>query len=174
MLRDRIRCDSRYRVRRSTAHDLAAIRLIYNQGIEDRIATLDAEPKTTANIDKWYGQHDDRYCVIVATNDDDVVGWAALNRYSHRCAHDSVADLSIYVRRDKRGSGVGSLLMREIEEAAKKGGFHKIVLFAFPTNAGGRQLYLKSSFRDVGIFREQGTLDGEYVDVIAMEKILRP
>jgi len=172
MLHERVTRGSQRSVRAATHGDLPAIRLIYNQGIEDRIATLDTEPKGDSDILAWFNDHDERYKVLVAEDGNDILGWASLNRYSHRCAYNAVADLSVYVLRDKRRTGVGSMLMREIEEAAKGSGFHKIVLFAFPTNEAGRQLYVKSGFTDVGVFREQGVLDGKYVDVIAMEKIL--
>ncbi|MBV9085813.1 MAG: N-acetyltransferase [Acidobacteriaceae bacterium] len=172
MLRERVTQASQYSVRAATRSDLPAIQLIYNEGIEDRIATLDTELKSDSEIFAWFNDHDGRYAVLVAEGGGDIVGWTSLNRYSHRCAYDGVADLSIYVRRDKRGTGVGSALMQEIEEAAKTGGFHKIVLFAFPTNEAGRRLYLNSGFADVGRFREQGQLDNKYIDVIAMEKIL--
>jgi L-amino acid N-acyltransferase YncA/protein-tyrosine-phosphatase len=169
-----MRTARQFSVRDAASSDLAAIRSIYNQGIEDRIATLEEAPKTEDEILRWYQERGDRYSVLVATEGDSVVGWASLNPYSHRCAYDGVADLSVYVRRDARGEGVGSQLLREIERAATRNGFHKIVLFAFPSNQAGRQLYIKSGFRDVGTFREQGRLDGKFVDVIALEKILKP
>ena len=90
--------------------DLEAIRWIYNQGIEDRIATLDTEPKSREDIAAWWNEHDERYAVLVATEEDIVIGWASLNRFSHRCAHSSIADLSIYVERTRRGHGTGSLI----------------------------------------------------------------
>jgi phosphinothricin acetyltransferase len=163
------------RVRSATAADLDAIRRIYNEGIEDRIATLDEDPKTADDIVEWWAAHEDRYVVLVAQkNEGDVAGWASLNPYSHRCAYRGVADLSVYVARDARGTGVGSLLLRELEKAAQANEFHKIVLFTFAFNAGGQGLYRKLGYREVGTFREQGRLDGRFVDVMAMEKILAP
>jgi L-amino acid N-acyltransferase YncA/protein-tyrosine-phosphatase len=162
------------RIRESRSNDLAAIREIYNQGIEDRIATLDEVAKTEDAIHEWYRAHGDRYGVIVAERDDRVVGWASLNPYSHRCAYRGVADLSVYVARQARGTGVGSALLQSIERYAKQNEFHKIVLFALAKNEAGQRLYLKMGYRNVGIFAEQGRLDGRFVDVIAMEKILKP
>jgi phosphinothricin acetyltransferase len=152
---------------------LAAIRRIYNEGIADRIATLDEEPKTEADIEAWWSGHGERYAVLVAERrSGDVAGWASLNPYSHRRAYRGVADLSVYVARDARGTGVGSALLPALEHTAKEHGFHKIVLFTFPFNANGQGLYRKSGYREVGVFREQGRLDGTFVDVMAMEKIL--
>ena len=162
-------------VRNASAADLDAIRRIYNEGIEDRIATLDEEPKTADDIAQWWSVHQDRYAVLVAERSSGgVVGWASLNPYSHRCAYAGVADLSVYVARDARGTGVGSMLLRALEKTAKAHGFHKIVLFTFTFNAGGQGLYRKLGYREVGTFHEMGKLDGRFVDVMAMEKTLVP
>jgi L-amino acid N-acyltransferase YncA len=167
--------DRTLRVRTATAADLGAIRRIYNEGIEDRIATLDEDPKSADDIAHWWAAHDDRYAVLVAENaSGDVAGWASLNPYSHRCAYRGVADLSVYVARGARGTGVGTLLLRALENTARENAFHKIVLFTLTFNAGGQGLYRKLGYREVGTFREQGRLDGRFVDVMAMEQILTP
>ena len=46
------------------------------------------------------------------------------------------------------------------------------MLSAFPSNTGGMALYQKLGFRTVGIYKEQGKLDGKWVDTIIMEKLL--
>ncbi|HEY6237450.1 MAG TPA: GNAT family N-acetyltransferase, partial [Candidatus Elarobacter sp.] len=126
-------------------------------------------------IAAWWSVHQDRYAVLVAENaSGDVAGWASLNPYSHRCAYSGVADLSVYVAREARGTGIGSLLLRALEKTAKAHEFHKIVLFTFAFNTGGQGLYRKLGYREVGTFREMGRLDGRFVDVMAMEKILVP
>ncbi len=158
--------------RTATAGDLSAITRIYNEGIEDRIATLEVDSKSEEDVSRWLFDRPSRYEAIVALSGDDVVGWAALNPYSHRCAYAAVADLSVYVARTWRGKGVGEHLLRALEARATAQGFHKIVLFTFPFNGAGQRLYRKCGFREVGIFKEQGVLDEQRVDVMAMEKIL--
>lgn len=155
--------------------DIEAIRRIYNQGIEDRIATLDGEPKTKDELAAWWEEHGGRHAVLIATIETaEVVGWASLNRYSHRCAHSRIADLSVYVDRNFRGRGIGARLLHDLERLAVKHGFHKIVLFALERNAHGKALYEKMGFRVVGVFKEHGILDGKLIDVVAMEKLVRP
>jgi len=161
-------------VRKAAAADLAAIRRIHNEGIADR-ATLDTEPKADTDMATWWSAHDGRYTVLVAEDTGgNIIGWASLNPYSYRCAYNGVADLSVYVARDARGTGIGSALLGELEKRAKANAFHKIVLFTFTSNTGGQGLYRKLGYREVGIFREQGMLDGHFMDVMAMEKVLKP
>lgn len=164
--------DDAIRVRPAVAADLPEIARIYNQGIEDREATLESAPKDEAEVREALERRKPRYEFVVAERGAQILGWASLNPYSHRCAYDGVADLSVYVERAARGTGVGSMLLEKLEGRARAHGFHKIVLFTFPFNAAGQALYRKRGFREVGIFREQGRLDGRFIDVMAMEKIL--
>lgn len=121
---------------------------------------------------EWFRDHQDRFKVLIAECDSEVIGWASLNPYSNRCAYAGVADLSIYIHRDKRGKGIGKRLLSQIEEKAKENRFHKIVLFTFSFNKMGQNLYRGLGYRGVGVFSEQGIIDGKFVDVMAMEKIL--
>ncbi|MGA7569892.1 MAG: arsinothricin resistance N-acetyltransferase ArsN1 family A [Candidatus Aquilonibacter sp.] len=160
-------------IRRACGRDLSAIRDIYNEGIEDRVATLETDLRSLGDIADWWSRHDERYAVLVCIHDDEVVGWASLNAFSHRCAHAAIADLSVYVARAHRGRGIGSSLLTALAPIALAGGFHKIVLHALNENEHGKRLYRKSGFVEVGVFNEHGKLDGRYVDVVAMEKLLR-
>lgn len=159
--------------RRASADDLEAIRRIYNEGIADRAATLDEHPKSPEGIAHWWAEHDQRHAVLVATELGNIVGWASLNRFSHRCAHSGIADLSVYVARLHRGRGVGYSLLTALEREAAVGGFHKIVLHALESNESGKRLYRKAGFVEVGVFKRHGLLGGRYVDVVAMERLLQ-
>lgn len=162
-----------YAVRLATASDAEAICRIYNQGIEDRIATLETELRTPDERRQWLAARSPRHPVIVAENaQGEVVGWGSLNVFNAREAYRFVADISVYVDRAWRGKGVGSALLARLAELGREHGFHKLVLSAFPFNAGGMALYSRHGFRTVGIYEQQGLLDGKWVDTIVMEKIL--
>ena len=159
-------------IRDAAGGDAAAISAIYNQGILDRIATLETEERTPDERAEWLAARGPRHPVVVAERDGMVVGWGSLNPFNPRKAYDYVADFSVYVARAWRGKGVGGAVLRTLIARAKELGYHKMVLSAFPWNAGGMALYQKYGFRIVGVYQEQGLLDGKWVDTIIMEKIL--
>ncbi len=162
-----------YRLRPATPADADAICRIYNQGIEDRLATLETTLRTAQERRQWLASRGPRHPVIVSENaEGEVVGWGSLNVFNPREAYRFVADFSVYVERAWRGRGVGRVLLTRLIELGREHGFHKLVLSAFPHNAGGMALYEKLGFRTVGIYREQGLLDGRWVDTIVMEKLL--
>ena len=152
--------------------DAGAICAIYNQGIEDRIATLETRLRTPQEQQEWLLSRGARHPVIVAECDSRVIGWGSLNSFNARQAYDHVADFSVYVERPHRGQGVGRQLLDRLTVLARELGYHKLVLAMFPTNVTGLALYQRCGFRQVGVYREQGMLDGKWVDVLIMEKIL--
>jgi L-amino acid N-acyltransferase YncA len=159
-------------IRHAVEKDLESIQMIYNQGIVDRIATLETETKDDNYMKDWFEKHKGRYQVIVAEKDGQIIGWASLNPYNNRAAYLGVADLSLYISRESRGKGIGGKLLDTIQFIAKENNFHKLILFTFPFNELGQGLYHSRGFREVGIFKNQGMLDGHYVDVMAMEKLI--
>ena len=164
---------SRLRVRPATLEDAGAICRIYNQGIEDRVATLETELRTPEERRQWLAAHSPHHPVIVAeTTDGTILGWGSLNVFNPREAYRFVADFSMYVERGARGQGVGRAMLTRLIELGREHGYHKLVLSAFPTNASGMALYTSLGFRTVGIYTEQGRLDGRWVDTILMEKLL--
>ena len=160
------------RIRNATPDDAAAIARIYNQGIDDRLATLETTHRDAEERAAWMAGKGPRYPVLVAEDDSgDILGWGSLNQFNPRPAYDHVVDFSIYVAREARGRRIGSLLLDELESRARQHGFHKLVLAAFPHNTAGMKLYDRHGFRTVGVYKEQGQLDGKWIDVIIMEKL---
>ena len=159
-------------VRPANAADVAEITRIYNEGIRDRLATLETEERTPRERLAWLEARDERHPVLVAERAGAVAGWGSLNVFNPRPAYAHVADFSIYVGREARGAGIGTVLLTALIERARELGYHKLVLAAFPQNEAGMRLYTRFGFREVGVYREQGLLDGAWVDVVIMERLL--
>jgi phosphinothricin acetyltransferase len=159
-------------IRFASLDDAPAICTIYNQGIEDRVATLETERRDPEERRRWLGSRGTRYPVVVAESGGQVVAWASLNSFNPRHCYDHVADISVYVERGWRGKGVGRMLLARLVELGRSLGFHKLVLACFPTNKPGVALYERMGFVPVGVYREQGLLDGQWVDVLIMEQLL--
>jgi len=159
-------------LRPARAGDAEAVCEIYNQGIEDRVATLETELRTPEERREWMAARGPRHPVIVAESAGVLVGWGSLNVFNARPAYCHVADFSVYVERAWRGRGVGHRLLERLIEIAREIGYHKMVLATFPTNTGGVRLYERLGFTRVGVYHEQGMLDGTWVDTLIMEKLL--
>lgn len=159
-------------IRPAESRDAEAICEIYNQGIEDRIATLETRLRTPEERRAWLEARGPRHPVVVCERDGTLCGWASLNAFNPREAYDHVADFSVYVARESRGQGIGAALLARLEVLAAQHGYHKLVLAMFPSNGAGIALYRRRGFREVGTYREHGRVDGRWVDILVMEKIL--
>ena len=159
-------------IRDGTQADVDAICAIHNQGITDRIATLDTTLRTPEDTRAWLTGRGPRHPVIVAAVGGTVQGWASLNPFNARPAYNAVADFSVYVERTARGQGIGKQLLDALIHRARTLGFHKMVLAAMAFNDAGLALYTRAGFTRVGVYHEQGQLDGRWVDVVIMERIL--
>ncbi|HLN64036.1 MAG TPA: arsenic resistance N-acetyltransferase ArsN2 [Symbiobacteriaceae bacterium] len=157
-------------VRPATEADIPAITRIYNQGIADK-CTLETQLRTYEERRQWLAGHGERHPVTVAVRQGEVIGWASINPFSVRQAYRFVGDLSVYVARDVRRTGAGLRLMQDLLERAKGLEYHKLVLTTFPFLPAVK-LYEKLGFRHVGDYKEQGLLDGTWVDTRIMEYIL--
>lgn len=71
-----------------------------------------------------------------------------------------------------RGRGVGRVLLQHLLALAKTLGYRKMVLATFPYNEAGVTLYKKMGFTPVGVYHGPGQLDGRWVDVLIMERLL--
>jgi phosphinothricin acetyltransferase len=158
--------------RDATPDDAEAICIIYNQGIEDRVATLETELRTPDERRQWLLARGPRHPVVIAASEGRLVGWGSLNSFNPRPVYDNVADFSVYVERSWRGKGVGGALLDALIGKARALGYHKLVLAAFPFNEAGMRLYERAGFRQVGVYKEQGFVDGRWVDIVVMEKLL--
>jgi L-amino acid N-acyltransferase YncA len=153
--------------------DIPQITKIYNEGIEDRVATLETRIRTNDEMSEWLKNRDDDHKVVVIQDESKfIIGWASLNVFNSRCCYNGVVDVSIYIDRNKRGKGLGKILMNYLIQTAKGQGFHKLVLSTFDYNEAGQRLYKSCGFREVGTYMNQGILDGEFVNVTIMEKLL--
>lgn len=159
-------------IREATEADAPAIAWIYNQGIEDRGATFETEPRTRADIVARLSESA-RFPVVVAEADGAVVGWAGLSSYRPRACYSGIAEFSIYLERAARGRGIGRQLLTALIGAARERGYWKLVSRIFPFNAASRALCRSCDFREVGVYEKHGRLDGEWLDVIVVERLIR-
>jgi len=162
-----------YNVRIAQPNDIPFITKIYNEGIGDRIATLETRLRTEEEMLEWLNDRSDKHKVLVIEDESNIVhGWASLNVFNSKCCYSGVVDISIYISRQMRGKGLGKLLLRSLIQTAKDEGFHKLVLSTFNTNEAGKKLYKSLGFREVGTYEKHGVLDGKWVDITIMELIL--
>jgi L-amino acid N-acyltransferase YncA len=158
--------------RLATPEDAAAIAAIYNEGIAERIATFEIEPRTAEQITAQLLDKGDRFPTLVAEREGRVVAWAGAGPYRARPAYAGVAEHSVYVSRSARGKGAGRLVLEALCRAYAERGFWKIVSRIFPENTASLALHERCGFRVVGIYKRHGKLEGQWRDCVIVERLL--
>jgi len=161
----------RLRIRKAQETDLPAITDIYNDAIRHGTATFDTEEKTLENRRHWLGQHSQKYPVVVALQNETVVGWASLSRWSERAAYDDTAEISVYIHRDFRSMGIGRQLMQQVLYEGKQGGLHTVISRITQGNEISIHLHTQMGFETVGVLRQVGKKFGQLLDVTLMQKM---
>jgi L-amino acid N-acyltransferase YncA len=154
------------RIRPAAAGDAARIAEIYNAGMAGRQATFETEERSAADFaDRLDG-------VLVAEEDGTVVGWATVSGYSDRCVYSGVGEYTIYLDPAVHGRGLGRRLLTALVEQAERDGLYKLIGKVFTTNAPSIAIAERCGFTVVGTHRRHGRLDGEWKDVVVLERLL--
>jgi phosphinothricin acetyltransferase len=158
-------------IRKATMKDLGAITEIYNEAVLKTVATFDTEPKTVEEQKPWFESHDSRHPILVAEQDDAIVGWASLSKWSDRCAYSDTAEISVYVKEERRRKGKGKKLLQEILDQGQKVGLHTVVARIAESNEISVRLHEAFGFEHIGTMKEVGRKFGKLLDVHLMQKI---
>jgi L-amino acid N-acyltransferase YncA len=159
-------------VRPVDERDAEAVARIYNEGIADRVATFETEPRSAEDRLNVIRESKGRYAFVVAEDEGRVVGWASTSLYRSRPCYRGVAEFSIYVGREARGRGVGRPLLEGLIDQAEAMGFWKLLSRVFPDNTASRALCQRMGFREVGVYEKHAKLDGVWRDVIIVERLI--
>ncbi|HET7882176.1 MAG TPA: arsinothricin resistance N-acetyltransferase ArsN1 family A [Acetobacteraceae bacterium] len=149
--------------------DAAAIAAIYNEGIADRVATFETEPRSPEHVARWF---DGRHPIVVVEQGREVVAFASTSRYRERACYAGIAEFSVYVARDHRGTGAGRIAITALIEAATQAGLWKLLSRVFPENTASLMLLARVGFRQVGTYRRHAKLDGVWRDCVIVERLL--
>lgn len=149
-----------------TPGDWEQVRAIYLEGIATGHATFETD---APSWEAWDAAHS-RFARLVAQEGDVIGGWAALSPVSQRCVYGGVAEVSVYVSADRRGSGIGKKLLGALIAASEANGIWTLQAGMFPENSGSLALHLSCGFREVGRRERIGKLHGVWRDTILLER----
>ena len=140
-----------YTARKATPEDAPVIARIYNQGIEDRVATFETERRAAEDIRAWF-----RPGVLVEVAETDgtgVVAFAAAFPYSARPCYAGISEYSVYTAREYRGRRAGRAALEALMAAGEAAGLTKLTSRIFPENQASRALMKALGFAEIGVHR---------------------
>jgi phosphinothricin acetyltransferase len=162
-----------FSIRDATEADLPAIFAIYNDAILNSTATWDLTEVLPAEQLLWLDEHQEPYCAIVACDDNGTVcGWASLSRYRVKPGYRFSVEETVYIHTDHHRLGLGRLLVMEVVERARAGGFRTILAKISADNEASIALHAALGFVDAGRERQVGFKFGRWLDLATMQLML--
>jgi L-amino acid N-acyltransferase YncA len=159
-------------VRLAERGDAAAIREIYNREVITSTVTFDLVPRSLEDQRAWLAAHSGVHPAVVATEDGAIVGFGSLSPYRDRPAYATSVEDSVYVRHDRRGGGVGRLILLELVRLATVHGFHAVLARVVGNHQVSIALHRACGFELVGVEREVGRKFGRWLDVAVLQRLL--
>ena len=149
-----------------TEKQLPEILDIFNDAILNSTALYDYKIRTMENMHAWYADKLQHNCPVVGAFDSDgvLLGFATYGMFRVRPAYKYTVEHSVYVRADKRGMGLGKVLLREIIKKAKEQDYHVMVGVIDAENAVSMKLHENEGFVLTGIMKEVGYKFGKWLD----------
>jgi phosphinothricin acetyltransferase len=162
-----------FRTRVVERGDAEAIRAIYNVEVMESTVTFDLVPRSLADQQAWIDDHTGGHPAIVAVDDGGtVLGFASLSPYRSRPAYATTVEDSVYVRRDRRGHGIGALLLGDLVALARDHGFHSMIARIVGGHDASIALHKTCGFVEIGREAEVGRKFGKWLDVVLMQRML--
>lgn len=159
-------------IRSAVPTDAAAIAAVYNQGIAERSSTFETVPRTVGDIEQRLADLA-RYPLLVATDAaGSVLGWAGLSGYRPRDCYAGIGEFSVYLDNAARSRGIGRQLLQALVDVARESGYWKLLSRIFLFNTASRALCHSVGFREVGIYKRHGQLEGRWLDVVIVEFLI--
>jgi phosphinothricin acetyltransferase len=129
-------------------------------------------PRTATEQQAWIDAHLGSHPAIVAVDEREVVGFAAVSPYRSRPAYATTVEDSVYVRRDRQGEGIGRLLLSNLVERAREHGFHSVIARIVGHHETSIALHRACGFEEIGVEREVGRKFRTWLDVVLMQAML--
>jgi phosphinothricin acetyltransferase len=100
------------------------------------------------------------------------MAYGCLSPYQAKRAFARTVEDSVYVRRGRRGAGLGALVLAELIRRAGTLGHHSLFARITAGNAPSRRLHARHGFRLVGVECESAFKLGRWHDVTIMQRRL--
>ena len=160
-------------IRLATSNDITSILEIYNDAIVNTTAVYAYEPYTIDMMKKWYDEKlGGGYPICVALSHNTIVGFSALGKFRLKPAYQYAVEHSVFVHPDHFKKGIGSILLNDIIERAKKMQKHVIIGGIDFENKASIKLHKKHGFIIAGTIKQVGFKFDRWLDLCFMQLIL--
>jgi L-amino acid N-acyltransferase YncA len=163
---------TQYRLEELREEQLPGIMEIYNYYVLNTTATFHAHPLTIDEMKELVFFVSPKYKTFAIMNDHNLCGYVILTQHKKREAYDGTAEVTVYLKPDCIGKGLGSLAVKHIEEIAKQRNIHVLVATICGENDKSIKLFEKNGYFKCAHYKEVGKKFEQLLDVVAYQRII--
>lgn len=160
-------------IRPASAADVPAILDIYGPYILTTAYTFEYEVPTLTQFRQRFEAVTAQFPWLVWEEDGRILGYAYADRAFTRAAYQWTADLSVYLRPEARGRGIGKALYRAVEELLRQQGYFAVYGIVTADNEGSCAFHEAMGYRRAALLPDCGWKLGQWHGVVWFEKRLR-
>ena len=151
--------------------DLPGLLAIYNDVIATSTAVYSYLPVTLDDRLQWWRTRvASGYPVLVATERSAVLGFATFGDFRAWPGYRFTVELSVHVRADRRGQGIGKELVEALFPRAAALGKHVMIAGVDAANAASIRFHERLGFEQVGHLREVGFKFDRWLDLVFLQR----
>lgn len=155
-----------------TAPDLELVKEIYDYYIEHSTATYYTEKISINELREFIPVHHKKYKSFLIKIDNEPYGFCYISQYKKRQAYDRTAELSLYLKPEYTGRGIGKVALEYLEKVAKNNGISVLIGIISGDNESSIKLFEKSGYEKCAHYKQIGEKFNKVLDVVSFQKIL--
>jgi phosphinothricin acetyltransferase len=153
--------------------DAAAIQAIYAPIVRETAISFEYDPPEAPEMSRRMARVLEQRPWLVYRDGGAVLGYAYASTFRERRAYDWGVEVSVYVRADVRGRGVGRQLYATLFDVLRALNYCQVVAGATMPNPESERLHGAFGFQRIGVFPSVGYKFGRWHDVIFWSLMLR-
>ncbi len=159
-------------IRNAQVEDAANLVAIYAPYVEKTAITFETQVPAVEDFANRIEKTLKKFPYLVAVEEGQVVGYAYASTYYARAAYDWTVEMSVYVQKEARGKGIGTLLYTTLEEELTARGFKNFLACIALPNPASIALHEKRGYQQVAHFKKVGYKFGTWHDIVWLQKSL--
>jgi phosphinothricin acetyltransferase len=156
---------------RSLKHsDLPTVKAIYDWYIENSTSTFHTEPISEEQLLEFIYINHPLYKSFMILVEEEVSGYCLLTNHKKRPAYDRTAEVTIYLKHDRVGKGIGCKALDYLEVTATELGVKNLIGVITGDNKSSIKLFQRYGYHKCAHFKNVGEKFGRVLDVVAFQK----
>ena len=152
--------------------DYEIVKEIYDYYVVNTTVTFANEKPALSELKETIVTGHAKYKSYLIIADSNICGFCYFSQYRKRQAYDRTAEITIYLKPEFAGKGIGKQTLEKLKTIALENGIAVLIGTITAENLQSIRLFENCGFEKCAYFRQVGKKFNRLLDVVAYQKIL--